>query len=144
MLSSPVAASEIDVAIEKAAAVYHHDPKLMKAIAMVESGLNPDAVGDNGKSFGLFQINNYWLKRFNIPKSEMMDTSLNALWAAYVLHDCFSRYPDHYWRAVGCYNVGSEHPGTDERGRKSYAQKVYAKFQLLSEHDGLYASVQER
>lgn len=31
-------------------------PDLLLAMGFVESGLNPDAVGDNGRSFGIFQI----------------------------------------------------------------------------------------
>jgi hypothetical protein len=33
------------------------DPRLAIAIAQVESGLNPNAVGDSGHSHGLFQLN---------------------------------------------------------------------------------------
>jgi hypothetical protein len=34
---------------------YGADPRLMAAVAQVESGFNPGAVGDNGSSYGLFQ-----------------------------------------------------------------------------------------
>jgi len=35
---------------------YAADPKLAKAVCMVESNLNPSAIGDAGKAFGLMQI----------------------------------------------------------------------------------------
>lgn len=35
---------------------YAHNPRLAKAVAIVESGLDPGAVGDNGKAFGLMQL----------------------------------------------------------------------------------------
>lgn len=38
------------------ARAYNLDPRLALADAQVESGLNPRAVGDNGTSFGLFQL----------------------------------------------------------------------------------------
>lgn len=43
-------------AITQAANEYGIDPKLAIATAQVESGLNPQAIGDGGTSFGLFQL----------------------------------------------------------------------------------------
>lgn len=45
-------------AIKTAAAKYGLDPQAMIAVARVESGLNPKAIGDGGHAFGLFQFNN--------------------------------------------------------------------------------------
>ena len=42
--------------INVAAQRYNLDPNALRAIAFNESGLNPFAVGDNGTSFGLFQL----------------------------------------------------------------------------------------
>jgi hypothetical protein len=36
--------------------VAHVDPVLAVSMAMLESALNPQAIGDNGTSFGLFQL----------------------------------------------------------------------------------------
>jgi len=36
--------------------MYADDPRLAKAVAKVESDLNPGALGDQGKAFGLMQI----------------------------------------------------------------------------------------
>lgn len=35
---------------------YANNPRLAKAIAIVESNLNPNALGDDGRAFGLMQI----------------------------------------------------------------------------------------
>lgn len=45
-------------AITAAANKYGLDPAALIAVAQVESGLNPSAVGDSGHAFGLFQFNN--------------------------------------------------------------------------------------
>jgi hypothetical protein len=46
---------QIIALIREVAAKKGADPDLMVAVARVESGLRPDAVGDGGTSFGLFQ-----------------------------------------------------------------------------------------
>ena len=119
LLVSTAKASEIDQAIADAAKLYQLDPGLLKAIAIVESNLDPYAVGDHGNSFGMFQINRFWLDKFDIPPEAMFDVRRSAHWAAYVLNDCMQRYSDHFWRAVGCYNAKSESK------RIVYANKVY-------------------
>lgn len=42
--------------IRLVAAAYGLPPESMIALAKAESGLNPHAIGDNGTSYGLFQI----------------------------------------------------------------------------------------
>ena len=41
---------------------------LFESIVYVESKFNPFAIGD--KSYGLAQINQYWLKKYKIPKKK--------------------------------------------------------------------------
>lgn len=55
MANSNIAAVQ---AIKAAAAKYGLDPQAMIAVARAESGLRPDAIGDGGHAFGLFQFNN--------------------------------------------------------------------------------------
>lgn len=53
------------------------DPELAAAVAMAESGGNAGAVGDNGTSFGLWQIHTPVHPQFS-PQS-MLDPTSNAL-----------------------------------------------------------------
>lgn len=70
-------------AIKAAAAKYGLDPQAMIAVARVESGLNPSAVGDNGHAFGLFQFNNAGGVITGDPHPEKyLNPSYNALAAA--------------------------------------------------------------
>jgi len=110
---------DIDAAIVSAAARYGVDPDILRAIAMVESELDPAAVGDQGKSHGLFQINNFWLRKYGIPEDVIYDPALNAQWGAFVLSRCLDRYADHFWRAIGCYNTGAG--DKSEAARSRYA-----------------------
>jgi len=101
-------ANTIDTAIIRAATFYSIDPDLLRAIAVTESELNPRALGDHGQSYGMFQINKFWLDRYGIPGTAMFDPNINAMWGAFVLSKCMDRYPDNFWRSVGCYNARSE------------------------------------
>ena len=51
-----MASQSVINAIDSVAAKYGVNPQLAQAIAQQESGLNPYAVGDNGTSFGLYQL----------------------------------------------------------------------------------------
>jgi len=122
---SAFAANDIEDTISSAASRYGIDPDVLLAIAKVESGMNPVAEGDHGHSHGLFQINDYWLHRFHIPRGAMLNPIINAQWGAYVLSQCFHRYPGNhqFWRAVGCYNTGASQ--TSDKLRSRYAWRVY-------------------
>lgn len=70
-------------AIQKAAAKYGLDPQAMIAVARVESGLNPKAIGDGGHAFGLFQFNNAGGVITGHPNPEKyLDPGFNAMEAA--------------------------------------------------------------
>lgn len=47
-------------------------------IAMNESGMNPKAVGDNGTSFGLFQLHRGGLAPSGMTADQMFDPAMNA------------------------------------------------------------------
>lgn len=55
-VSANINARDIQSMIVRVAKEEGVDPAIMLAIAQQESGFNPNAVGDGGKSFGLFQI----------------------------------------------------------------------------------------
>lgn len=70
-------------AITQAAQKYGIDPQAMIAVGKVESGLNPQAIGDGGHAFGLFQFNNAGGVITGEPNpSKYLDPSYNALQAA--------------------------------------------------------------
>lgn len=70
-------------AIAAAAKKYNLDPKAMAAVAKVESGLRPGAIGDGGHAFGLFQFNNAGgvITGEKNPK-KFLDPNFNAMEAA--------------------------------------------------------------
>lgn len=80
-MANPNAASV--QAITAAAQKYGIDPKAMIAVARVESGLNPKAIGDGGHAFGLFQFNNAGGVITGDPNpGKYLNPSYNALAAA--------------------------------------------------------------
>ncbi|GAB6075242.1 hypothetical protein JCM12825_01200 [Desulfurobacterium crinifex] len=98
----------------------------MKAIAEVESGMNPKAINHNRngtKDLGLMQINTIWLKelkKYGIGEKELLeDPCLNIHIGAWILNKCIAKY-GYNWKAVGCY-----HSCTPELN-KSYSRKVYS------------------
>lgn len=72
---------------------YGVDPDVLLAIAKVESAMNPVAEGDHGHSHGLFQINDYWLHHFHLPRKAMLNPIINAQWRVYVLAHVFIVIP---------------------------------------------------
>jgi len=124
---------EIDQAIVQAAHLYRVDPNLMRAIALVESQNNPYVIGDNGRAFGLFQIN-YWVRKYDIPPEQMFDVRRNAMWGAFALSECRKSYPYDFWMTVGCFNVGAD--GKPYRAAVNYAWRVHRALQkvMLERH----------
>lgn len=62
------------------AALYGAGPEEMLAVARCESGLRPDAIGDNGTSFGIFQI--HLPAHPSITKDQAVDPAWASEWAA--------------------------------------------------------------
>lgn len=96
-----------------AAAAAHHavDPALLHAIAVVESGLDPQALNranrNGSRDIGLMQINSAWLpvlKRWGITEERLYEPCISAYVGAWILADNISRH-GRTWRAVGAYNA---------------------------------------
>ena len=124
-------------------------PTLLNAIGIQESGMNPFAVnvageGHNpatreealqiirqaqsaGKSFdvGVFQINSWWMARYNIPPESLLDPAINRQWGMFVLSQEIARHGLN-WKAVGKY-----HSPDVERGRR-YAWDIYRHYTALA------------
>lgn len=95
---------------------YGVSSELLYAIAKVESGLDPRAIGDNRKNggvgngygIGLMQIDSSWLPRlrrdFGITKEHLFDPCINLHVGAWILADNIARL-GYNWEAVGAYNA---------------------------------------
>jgi soluble lytic murein transglycosylase-like protein len=111
---------------EEAGRYYGVNPRLLWAIAKVESGHRWDALNRNKNGtydIGLMQINSRWLPV--LRKHGLYDDRLiwepcyNTFVGAWVLRQCMNRYGN-TWRAVDCYNKGSRAKETSQ-----YVWKVY-------------------
>lgn len=85
---------------------YADNPKLAKAVAMVESSLNPNAMGDQGRAFGLMQI---WYPTaqghgYAGTPYGLLDPEVNIYYATRELNHLVSKYG--LERGVMGYNVG--------------------------------------
>lgn len=120
---------------DNAAHYYHVDPWLLFAIAKVESGMNPYAVGwnhDGSRDVGLMQINSSHfseLQRLGIDESRLMTEPCTSIMVgASILSDMVKVY-GYNWEAVGAYNAGSKKENYPQR--MVYAHKVWAKYQEI-------------
>ncbi|MEZ8082796.1 lytic transglycosylase domain-containing protein [Enterovibrio norvegicus] len=116
---------------EEAGQHYNVSPKLLKAIATVESSLNPNAYNENkrngkvvSRDFGLMQINSTWFNRlseFNVNEKNVYEPCFNVSLGAWVLSSNFASH-GHNWNSVGAYNAGFSK--RTENARRIYIQKV--------------------
>lgn len=67
-------------AIDHAALTYGVSPLLMLNLAKCESALNPDAIGDKGTSYGLYQI--HLPAHPDISKQQALNPTWAANWTA--------------------------------------------------------------
>ena len=108
---------------EQAAHRHQVNPHLLAAIAEVESGLRPGAIGRNTNGsidIGLMQINSLWLpelQRHGIAPRDLLDPCVSVHVGAWVLAQKMRRHGN-TWTAVGAYNAGSDVL------RERYARKV--------------------
>lgn len=124
--------SRLEACIVSAANYRGIDPALLKAIAIQESGMNPNAVNRNNKNgsvdHGAFQINSGWLttlKRNGITQAQLYDPCVAAYVAAWILAQEIHRHGP-TWRAVGAYNSPTE------ANQKIYARRIQELYTTLS------------
>ena len=104
--------------IEETAESYGISPKLVKAIIEVESGGNANAVGDNGNSLGLMQIQpRYHAQRLKEGES-LLDPKVNVRVGCEILSEIMAKYGT-LDEALTVYNAGHD------TGDRSYANRVY-------------------
>jgi len=114
---------------------YHVDPYLLFAIANVESGMNPYAVGwnhDGTRDVGLMQINSSHfpeLQRAGIDENRLItEPCTSVMVGASILSGMIKVY-GYKWEAVGAYNAGLKKENYPQR--MLYARKVWQKYQQL-------------
>jgi len=107
---------------------YSIEPRLLKAIAIVESNLDPKAININTNGsvdIGLMQINSMHLPRLKtlgVSKQLLQsDPCVSLMVGAYILNEMISRY-GYSWEAVGAYNAGLA--SSRKNLRDKYAKKV--------------------
>lgn len=97
---------------------YGISPKLLKAIAKVESGEQPGIVGDDGESIGLFQIQPKWHAQRLREGESLLDPEVNTRVACEILSELMAKY-DTLDEVLTVYNAGHD------TGDRSYANRVY-------------------
>lgn len=104
--------------IEETAESYGISPKLIKAIIKVESGGNANAVGDNGNSIGLMQIQpRYHAQRLKEGES-LLDPRVNVRVGCEILSEIMNKYGT-LDEVLTVYNAGHD------TGDRRYANRVY-------------------
>lgn len=110
--------------LDDAAAYHHVDPRLLRAIAMQESGMRDHIIATNAngsRDIGRMQINSAWLPtlaRFGIHKHDLLDGCVNTYVGAWILSQNIARLGLD-WDAIGAYNAVSPDK------RLTYEAKIY-------------------
>ncbi|MFK3659971.1 type III secretion system invasion protein IagB [Scandinavium sp. NPDC088450] len=123
-----------------AAHYYHVDPYLLYAIANVESGMNPSAIGQNHDGtydVGLMQINSSHfaeLQRSGIDEYRLITEPCTSIMVGASILSGMIKVYGYNWEAVGAYNAGLRKENFPKR--MVYARKVWAKYQTLKKHAG--------
>jgi soluble lytic murein transglycosylase-like protein len=126
------ALADIDQCFSEAAGRYQVPTQLLKAIALVESNNQVDAINtsnsDGSKDFGLMQINSWHLKRlqpYRITAPVLVrDPCTNIHVGAWILAENLVTTRGNLWAAVGAYNAGFSTKPKVERARRHYVSKV--------------------
>lgn len=104
--------------IEETAESYGISPQLVKAIIEVESGGDANAVGDDGNSLGLMQIQpRYHAQRLKEGES-LLDPKVNVRAGCEILSEIMDKYGT-LDEVLTVYNAGHD------TGDRSYANRVY-------------------
>ena len=107
-------------AIIEICAEYDFEYELILGVISVESDFRPKIIGDDGKSFGLMQIQPKWwsktMEREGV--TNLLDPLQNVRCGCAILKDLKEKYRTEY-RALQAYNTGR--PNTNN----GYAERVY-------------------
>jgi len=92
----------------RAGRTYTISPRLLKAIARVESGLDPGAINQNrdgSYDCGLMQVNSRWQEKLRGNWQYLSEPCYNVMVGSWILRQCIDRY-GYTWDAVACYHTG--------------------------------------
>jgi soluble lytic murein transglycosylase-like protein len=135
--------SAVAMCFEKAADTYGLSANLLRAIAQVESSMNPAAenrshVERTGSyDIGLMQINSTHLPRlaqFGIDRDVLLrDPCTNVMVGAWLLADKLDRHGAD-WNGVGAYNAACTQLKGDDciRARQRYSWRVFRAYERLA------------
>lgn len=114
---------------------YRLDPKILLAIALQESSLNPEAINkantNRSIDVGMMQINSWWfptIKQYTSDLNNLYDPRFNIHIGAWIFKKCTNRFGVS-WRAVDCYNKG-ENKAHD---MSTYVRGVNVKYKQVQE-----------
>ncbi|MDH5541957.1 MAG: transglycosylase SLT domain-containing protein [Nitrospinota bacterium] len=132
-ITSPSSASAF--CFKKAGEMYDIDPAFLKAIAVTESSLDPNAVRCDEDGFNcdrsLMQINDQWADLAPDEYEQAMSSPCdNVLFGTKILSECLEKY-GRTPRGTGCYNVGYITTKGKERAAMRYALRVYRNYGIL-------------
>lgn len=127
---------ETSLCFHEAGVKFAVDWRLLQAIAEVESGLNPQAIGLNKRNgrvlsedVGMMQINSSWfpvLKSMGITREVLLNNPCqNIHVGAWILAKNIAQNGVN-WTSVGAYNAGFKE--ANEPFRMKYARKVYDRY----------------
>ncbi len=132
LLLAAGAARGEEYCFDEAGMEYGINPRILKAIAGVESNLAPRAINWNRNGtydFGVMQINSSWEAALGREWwNTLGDPCSNIKGGAKILAGCMKQY-GYSWEAIGCYN--SRTP--DKRDR--YARLVFRKLREIPEEE---------
>lgn len=112
---------------------YKIDGNLLRSIAIVESGMNPQArnINPNGTyDIGLMQINSIHLprlKKMGVTEEMLISNAcISVLIGSSILKDMINRY-GYGWEAIGAYNAGTARKNASRRMK--YARRISLVYQ---------------
>jgi len=114
---------------DQAAQRYGINADLLRAIAQVESNMNPQAIHFNRNGsydYGLMQINSRWYRELDAKWKYLADPCYNVMVGAWILRRCIDRY-GYTWDSVACYHTGrgiSQSTGRRRKQGLQYVEKV--------------------
>ena len=108
------------------------NPRILRAIAKVESNYNPRAINRNTNGtydFGVMQINSLWASVLGKERwNSLGDPCTNIKTGASILSSCMESY-GYTWQAIGCYN--SRTP--DKKGK--YGMLVFRQMKRIEREE---------
>lgn len=97
---------DLNVLYKKWATKRNIDWKLIKAHAIVETHEDPSAIGDNGHSIGLMQLQHFHFDPYGYTKEDMLDPDKNIRVGSGLIRYLLKKYKGDRDSSIQAYNVG--------------------------------------